>query len=338
MFTICAFGLFYLAIDAFRLRWQIFGVIFLVLGLLFLANMFFVITSRTALLTLPFLLLLLGFRQFGWKGTAAALAIGVVVAGCGLGGVPECPRPDQQPRVEIKRRNRRTIEHAGRRAARFLEALGRCRSAEAPMIGHGTGSIRETFRRSALGHGASAVVSANPHNQSSGGSHSARRRRDAAAVRDVDFAFCAILSRRRDGVMDRNTGRRAERDRLARQFASVRFHPWLDVLHRRRRLRRHRDAARRAIVGLCSVLQGGRGEAVTEPIDLPAYPRILVVALRRLGDVLLTTPLIRSLRRAWPLAKIDVLVFSDTAAHPRRQSGYRRCAARAAARKSDRRA
>jgi heptosyltransferase-3 len=27
-----------------------------------------------------------------------------------------------------------------------------------------------------------------------------------------------------------------------------------------------------------------------------------------------TTPLIRSLRRAWPLAKIDVLVFSDTAA------------------------
>ena len=53
---------------------------------------------------------------------------------------------------------------------------------------------------------------------------------------------------------------------------------------------------------------------MTEPIDLPAHPRILVVALRRLGDVLLTTPLIRSLRQAWPLAKIDVLVFSDTAA------------------------
>ena len=53
---------------------------------------------------------------------------------------------------------------------------------------------------------------------------------------------------------------------------------------------------------------------MTDPIDLPAQPRILVVALRRLGDVLLTTPLIRSLRRAWPLAKIDILVFSDTAA------------------------
>jgi lipopolysaccharide heptosyltransferase III len=44
----------------------------------------------------------------------------------------------------------------------------------------------------------------------------------------------------------------------------------------------------------------------------PAPARILVVALRRLGDVLLTTPLIRSLKRAHPDAAIDVLVFSGT--------------------------
>jgi heptosyltransferase-3 len=48
-------------------------------------------------------------------------------------------------------------------------------------------------------------------------------------------------------------------------------------------------------------------------IDLPSRPRILVIALRRLGDVLLTTPLVRSLRRAWPDARIDALVFADTA-------------------------
>lgn len=41
--------------------------------------------------------------------------------------------------------------------------------------------------------------------------------------------------------------------------------------------------------------------------------RILVIATRRLGDVLLTTPLIRSLRRAWPQAHLAALVFSDTA-------------------------
>jgi heptosyltransferase-3 len=47
-------------------------------------------------------------------------------------------------------------------------------------------------------------------------------------------------------------------------------------------------------------------------ITLPARPRILVVALRRLGDVLLTTPLIRSLKSAWPDSAIDVLVFGGT--------------------------
>src|SRR6185503_6338158 len=49
------------------------------------------------------------------------------------------------------------------------------------------------------------------------------------------------------------------------------------------------------------------------PIPLPPKPRILVVSLRRIGDVLLTTPLIRSMRRAWPNATIDVLVFAGTA-------------------------
>jgi heptosyltransferase-3 len=47
-------------------------------------------------------------------------------------------------------------------------------------------------------------------------------------------------------------------------------------------------------------------------IALPPSPRILVVALRRLGDVLLTTPLIRSLKQAFPGAAIEALVFAGT--------------------------
>jgi heptosyltransferase-3 len=47
-------------------------------------------------------------------------------------------------------------------------------------------------------------------------------------------------------------------------------------------------------------------------LEFPRNPRILVVVLRRLGDVLLTTPLIRSLKRAYPDAAIDALVFAGT--------------------------
>ncbi len=46
--------------------------------------------------------------------------------------------------------------------------------------------------------------------------------------------------------------------------------------------------------------------------DLPKNPRILVITLRRLGDVLLTTPLIRTLRAGIPGCSVDALVFQGT--------------------------
>lgn len=49
-----------------------------------------------------------------------------------------------------------------------------------------------------------------------------------------------------------------------------------------------------------------RAEGMTAP------RHILVVVTRRIGDVLLATPLIRSLKKAWPGARIEVLVFAGT--------------------------
>lgn len=42
--------------------------------------------------------------------------------------------------------------------------------------------------------------------------------------------------------------------------------------------------------------------------------RILVISMRYLGDVLLTTPLLHTLRRTYPDSKLDILVFDSTAA------------------------
>jgi heptosyltransferase-3 len=39
---------------------------------------------------------------------------------------------------------------------------------------------------------------------------------------------------------------------------------------------------------------------------------VLIIVTRRIGDVLLATPLVRSVKRAWPHAALDVLVFEGT--------------------------
>ena len=45
-------------------------------------------------------------------------------------------------------------------------------------------------------------------------------------------------------------------------------------------------------------------------LELPERPRILVITLRRLGDVLLTAPLLRSIRRGFGDATLDVPTLS----------------------------
>jgi heptosyltransferase-3 len=51
---------------------------------------------------------------------------------------------------------------------------------------------------------------------------------------------------------------------------------------------------------------------VDSELRISANPRVLVVTTRRLGDVLLTTPLVSALRRGFPGARVDMLVFRGT--------------------------
>ncbi|OWY37433.1 putative lipopolysaccharide heptosyltransferase III [Xenophilus sp. AP218F] len=51
---------------------------------------------------------------------------------------------------------------------------------------------------------------------------------------------------------------------------------------------------------------------LTDPIDLAALRRVLVIKLRHHGDVLLTSPVFGALKRRAPQAQIDALVYHDT--------------------------
>src|SRR5262249_34172852 len=77
--------------------------------------------------------------------------------------------------------------------------------------------------------------------------------------------------------------------------------------------KRSRGAAGEPAPARCAAEFGGgdRGPG-RAPVSMTPPRRVLVVVPRRIGDVLLATPLIRSLRRAWPQAQLHVLVFEGT--------------------------
>lgn len=164
-FMFCAVVLLYLAIDGMRSRRYGVALAALALAGAFLFNIFYVVTSRTAIVTLPLLLLLLGFRQFGWKGL-----VGAIVAGSILGGLVWSSSPYLRFRIggiaaEITQYHAENTDNsAGERIEFLTKSFNFVR--QAPVFGHGTGSIDELFRRAARGDkGAAAVAAQNPHNQ-----------------------------------------------------------------------------------------------------------------------------------------------------------------------------
>jgi O-antigen ligase len=164
-FLICAFALLgYAVVEGRARRWRLtLGLI--ILSGLFLANIFFVISSRTSFVVAPVLLLLFGWRQFGWRGFVGAGLIAVLL-GVGIWfGSPYVRERIDTSLIELRYyRERNALSSTAlhleflRKSVLFIEA--------APIIGHGTGSIGEEFRNAALGQtGASAELVQNPHNQ-----------------------------------------------------------------------------------------------------------------------------------------------------------------------------
>jgi len=164
-FLICGFGAIgYAALMRGKLAapWLI---AILAVGALFLVNFAFAIASRNALVIAPLLLLLLGWRLYQRKGVSAAILI-ALVAGSAMWLASPVLR-DRIARTVVEMEEYRATNRAtsiGQHIAFLKEALAIVGSA--PIIGHGTGSITEEFRRVTAGQtGVSAEPTVNPHNQ-----------------------------------------------------------------------------------------------------------------------------------------------------------------------------
>jgi O-antigen ligase len=163
-FLICAFILLGKAFDDGRTqKWR--ALLWFALAALFLANIGFVVTGRTALLAVPVLALILGWRVFRWKGL-----LGAFLSGCIVGMVvwQASPYLRERLRDSISEFHAYNDNGTWSSTAVHLEFLKKSLRfiAAAPVIGHGTGSIAEQFRSAIVGEtGAASVMSNNPHNQ-----------------------------------------------------------------------------------------------------------------------------------------------------------------------------
>ncbi len=164
-FMICAFALAYVALDQYKAARRLTAIVLLVLAAAFLFNILYVATSRTAVATIPALLVAFGMRQLRWKGVMA-----IAVAGIVLGTIIWASSSYLRTRVtnvahEIQTyQTDRAVTSAGQRLDFWKKSVGFI--AESPLIGHGTGSIKHMFEKAVAGEtGHWAKASTNPHNQ-----------------------------------------------------------------------------------------------------------------------------------------------------------------------------
>jgi O-antigen ligase len=128
--------------------------------LLFIANIVYVNTSRTTLAIIPVLLVLFGWRRGSWRGLAGCIIAGLVVIVVIWATSPYVRMRVTSLAGEIAESDARETS-AGSRLGFWKNSLLVLR--EAPIFGHGTGMIVETFRRHPeLNAGPPA---SNPHNQ-----------------------------------------------------------------------------------------------------------------------------------------------------------------------------
>lgn len=164
-FALCAVGTAYFALHLQRRKRYRAAIGFLVLSGSFIANMLFVVVSRTTLVSMPIMFGVLVFLHLSRRGIALALGAAMAII---LGAWFTSPGLRWRTEIAITQYQEYKASNAPTSVGLRLEFWKKSIEffTEAPLIGHGTGSVESLFTQSTIGQtGASAQTIANPHNQ-----------------------------------------------------------------------------------------------------------------------------------------------------------------------------
>jgi len=163
-FILCALGLVYLAyLRVKERRWGVVSVC-VILALLFVTNALFIAPSRTALVTLPILAAVLVAMNCRWSHTLAfACVLAVATAAVWFSSTKVRDRVLAIGTELQDAATKNMTTSSGLRLEFWKTSLVIIK--QAPLVGHGTGSLPETFRRVAVESGSTKAPTKNPHNQ-----------------------------------------------------------------------------------------------------------------------------------------------------------------------------
>jgi O-antigen ligase len=165
-FALCAAALAYPIIALLRANRVWPAVLLGAISFSFVVNMAFVVVSRTALVTMPIMLAVFGLLHLRWRTTLLILCIAATAMTVAWIGSPQLQRTVTTFATDYQRYAEQGASTSiGERLEYWKKSLRFF--AEAPVIGHGTGSTRGLFERAAtgpVGLAASQVIG-NPHNQ-----------------------------------------------------------------------------------------------------------------------------------------------------------------------------
>jgi O-antigen ligase len=166
IFAICAFGLIGQAAELWRTRPRL-SLVLVLAAAAFMANIGYVATARTTLVVVVVMLILFGLRRFGLKGGLVAVPAGAALAGAIWVSSPYLRERVSAAVEQVQTYGARDVDPSntsvGLRFEYWKKSLALI--AEAPVIGHGTGTIPQLFRRDATAETAPNLITTNPHSQ-----------------------------------------------------------------------------------------------------------------------------------------------------------------------------